>query len=921
MQIDSFHSPLAALALAGGSLAVPVMTRAATTNNWTGAAGDGKWETPGNWSPNAPSLVESLDSLGPPGSTAASATIDSTTTAFYPSTLTISNLLLFGRIKPLLAPFTLSLNNAGTATSMFILNTCNISAHTTISIVNSALDARNIFDDGTLMLASGSVIVPSIAIIGNAGAGTWTVSNGTCAVDEEVIMGQQVGSSGTLTMAGGTTSIFDQLDVAFNSNTVGTIWLTGGLLTGPGGDAIIGDGGFGQMVVSNAEWQAGSSGFGGVYLGTQPSGQGTLIVVGGSVSFLSDFVLGSAAGSSGTLWLTSSQLMTTSLTSEAEVGGGGTGQAIISNGNWQSARISIGAFPHSQGTLTLLSGSVGAYYGLGVGDDPVDQVGGTGTLWVAGGDLNGGGDLDIGGFGGSASMTVSNGTWEAENLNLDGTPGQLNIAGGTGTLLEMFIGFGSHQTQSVWMTGGQLVVSGQLVVADSAVGQMTVSNGTWQAGSLTVSSGLNTIGTLAIAGGTGTIADVLLVNDANTGTVWMTGGQLTVGTATVVGDRNIAQMTVSNGTWQTGNLTVGNGGTGTLILAGGTNAVTSTLRIGAEDGGTVWLTGGRLTATNDATVLGGYGTGQLIMSNGNWLASELDIGAGVGSQGTLTMLGGQMTLTNGTGQIAIGLGGLGRLALSGGSILARGLCVGCSNGPDAQLTMLAGSLTVLSNMVVGDCGLSAFAVVEIESGTCFVTNATHNAVLEVRNGVLLLDGGSLVVDRLVATNGCFALFDHTGGTLSVSSVLLDPNQDIDGDGLPNGWELAHGLDPLSSVGDNGPNGDPDGDGYSNLQEYLAGSDPLNPLSTPLQVTAPPFQITSVVRSNNNIILTWNTAGGLTNQVQVTSGGTGGSYAANAFTNLGPQLLIGGSGITTTNYVDVGGATNGPARYYRVRLVP
>ena len=93
---------------------------------------------------------------------------------------------------------------------------------------------------------------------------------------------------------------------------------------------------------------------------------------------------------------------------------------------------------------------------------------------------------------------------------------------------------------------------------------------------------------------------------------------------------------------------------------------------------------------------------------------ELDIGAGVGSQGTLTMLGGQMTLTNGTGQIAIGLGGLGRLALSGGSILARGLCVGCSNGPDAQLTMLAGSLTVLSNMVVGDCGLSAFAVVEIE---------------------------------------------------------------------------------------------------------------------------------------------------------------------------------------------------------------
>ena len=139
--------------------------------------------------------------------------------------------------------------------------------------------------------------------------------------------------------------------------------------------------------------------------------------------------------------------------------------------------------------------------------------------------------------------------------------------------------------------------------------------------------------------------------------------------------------------------------------------------------------------------------------------------------------------------------------------------------------------------------------------------------------------------------------------------------------MPNSWEQQHGLDPLSSFGDNGVDGDPDGDGYSNLEEYEAGSDPQNPLSTPLQIIPPPFRFNSILRSGNNIVLTWTTAGGWTNQVQVTSGTGAGSYATNGFANLGPQMLILGSGGVITNYTDVGGATNRPARYYRVRLVP
>jgi len=66
----------------------------------------------------------------------------------------------------------------------------------------------------------------------------------------------------------------------------------------------------------------------------------------------------------------------------------------------------------------------------------------------------------------------------------------------------------------------------------------------------------------------------------------------------------------------------------------------------------------------------------------------------------------------------------------------------------------------------------------------------------------------------------------------------DPtDSDSDGDGLPDGYEIAYGLNPS-----NGSDAllDSDGDGYSNLDEFLAGSDPGNPSQTPVIVVPPPL---------------------------------------------------------------------------------
>ena len=75
-----------------------------------------------------------------------------------------------------------------------------------------------------------------------------------------------------------------------------------------------------------------------------------------------------------------------------------------------------------------------------------------------------------------------------------------------------------------------------------------------------------------------------------------------------------------------------------------------------------------------------------------------------------------------------------------------------------------------------------------------------------------------------------------------------------------------------------------------------------------------FAITRTAKENNNIRITWQTVGGLTNVVQAMSG------LGNAFVDISPRIVARGGDLTTTNYLDVGGATN-PARYYRVRLGP
>jgi hypothetical protein len=167
--------------------------------------------------------------------------------------------------------------------------------------------------------------------------------------------------------------------------------------------------------------------------------------------------------------------------------------------------------------------------------------------------------------------------------------------------------------------------------------------------------------------------------------------------------------------------------------------------------------------------------------------------------------------------------------------------------------------------------------------------------------------GSYPITVRVTDGGPGPLSDTKSFTATVNNV----GPDNDNDGLPDSWETLYGLSTNSAAGNNGANGDPDGDGMTNVQEFGAGTDPTNRASV--------FRITRIDRETNGVRVAWTTVGSKRYQVQSTLAGA--QKYVDDFWPLSPVIMMPPSGESTTNYLDVGGISNGPVRIYRVRVLP
>ncbi len=137
----------------------------------------------------------------------------------------------------------------------------------------------------------------------------------------------------------------------------------------------------------------------------------------------------------------------------------------------------------------------------------------------------------------------------------------------------------------------------------------------------------------------------------------------------------------------------------------------------------------------------------------------------------------------------------------------------------------------------------------------------------------------------------------TSGHSGVSSnFTVDPNTDLDGDGLPDAWEVRY-FASTNSV----PGADPDADGLTNLQEFRAGTNPNSASST--------LRISALVSSNGILRMRFESVAGKAYQLE---------HAAAPNTvpwePIGSPLLGGGQAIQVTGPIEV---TN---HFYRVRVI-
>jgi len=95
-----------------------------------------------------------------------------------------------------------------------------------------------------------------------------------------------------------------------------------------------------------------------------------------------------------------------------------------------------------------------------------------------------------------------------------------------------------------------------------------------------------------------------------------------------------------------------------------------------------------------------------------------------------------------------------------------------------------------------------------------------------RTSVVLVARARLADDSVVSTAVRSEAADRDPAN-NEAVVPVSVRRDTDGDGLPDDWEEAYGLDPNRG---NDSDRDPDQDGMTNWQEFQAGTNPLDPQS-------------------------------------------------------------------------------------------
>ena len=357
-------------------------------------------------------------------------------------------------------------------------------------------------------------------------------------------------------------------------------------------------------------------------------------------------------------------------------------------------------------------------------------------------------------------------------------------------------------------------------------------------------------------------------------------------------------------------LVVGYSGAGnSLLISNGGQVVNGDGWVGYDSSSTnniVLVTGPGSVWNNLTTLYVGYGGSNnlLAITDGSVLASNLfisysDPDYGVALTNLVRVDGGSLVVTNaaGNGSLVVGrAGGEAEFILNGGTVMVDALVA--TNGANSVVTFNGGLLKSRCTAVTND---AAFAVGNgVSTAEFHLLGGVHSFAngLRIRANALLSGCGTINGSVLVDAGGI--VLADCGGTLTFTGILTnnDTMRAVNGSVLEFcGPVVNNGIIDIM-------------DGTTNFHSSFINNGTV--------VDASYFIVVGITRQADDINITWTTVGGGSYVVQVTAGAADGSYTNN-FTDLSPAIAIPSSGLGTTNYLDVGGATNMPARYYRIRL--
>lgn len=743
----------------------------------------------------------------------------------------------------------------------------------------------NTFSADALLIQNGGVLTDSGAYLGDGSnssnnsaivtdsGSTW--SNGFLYVGYNGAGNSLVISNGAKVIETGEAWVSQGSIPRITSNSVivtgsGSVWSNGQ-------DLSVGDpGACNRVIVSNGGLLIDNRGF----IGTYASGSSNnSVVVSGSGSVwtnASDVRIGDSGGAN-SLTVSNGGKM---FGAYGYVGyGGGTNSVLITGAGsiWTNTLdLYVGYSGAGDSVVILGGGAVCSGVGhIGYNSTAASNsvtIGGSGSVW------NANADVYVGENGSNNNLIVSDG-------------GQL-IPGPDGRLFV-----GGNGNNSTTASRNHVVVSGGVIRnANSFFSPSAYIGYSGSGNSLVISNGGQVISGYGYVGEQSSSSNnSVLVTGV--GSVWSNRSQLYVGD---FGSSNTLVISGGGLVNDSGSYVGYSSSTNNMVLV--------------TDTGSVWSNGGGLYfdfSRNNSLIISNGGQ---VISPYSYFSQTKILVAGSGSIWSngdfYTSSSGSLVISNG-GQVVNGdayvayVGNSDNVHVADGSLWQSGALYLGYQGTNASLVVNGGTV-LATNLVVGAASPTCDNFVELDSGNVIVTNATGDAVLEVRNGRFILNGGTLQVDTLVMTNGCGVLLRQEG-TLRYSALVLDPNLSAVGDGIPNGWKQQYGLDPLDP---NLASEDVVGSGFTVLQDYLVGVDPTNPAAA--------FRITSVVPQGNNVLVTWTMGPGKTNALQATAGDASSGYGTNGFSDI---FTVTNTVGTVTNYLDAGAATNKPSRYYRVRLVP